>query len=514
MSYAKMSKMIIVGLVIFYLVSFGLCASNGDVSEEDILHVRSSRGLDFNSMDPAHHYGGEFPANLAVFSRLVRYEKKDGELKLVPDAAKSYRVSEDGKTIYFELKKGIQFHKGYGEMTAEDVKFSYERIIDPKENSEFKSDFKTLDHVEVTGRYSGKLILNEPMPELFSRTLPFTTGAIISKKAYKELGERFASFPVGSGPYVWEDWEPKQKAVLKRFDGYFGKKPDFKKIVIHPISDVTAAQVQFEAGSLEGTGISTAMVKKYKDKPGVNFYTPTTLRYYWLGFNMRKEPFNDIQVRKAVRYAVNVGEIMQGAFNGVPDRACAMIPEQLNGHWAEAPCYEPDLEKAKGYLKKAGYPNGFKTQLITDPEPGHKEAAALVKEQLARIGIKVKIKVVEDNYPVIGKKSQSGLHIEDFFMNLDPGYWFQWFTCDQIRNWNYWKWCNEEYDQLLDKATSSMKKEKRATYYIEMQKLMDEDVTAVWFTNGATPYITEKGVRAEFLAHYPWYRYFEKVGSE
>src|SRR5699024_9293027 len=117
---------------------------------------------------------------------------------LVLDAAEEFEMNDEGTEIEFKLREGIQFHHGYGEMTAEDVKFSFERIIDPDENSQYASDWETLEEVEVTGKYTGKIILSEPFAPLLASTIPWTPGSILSKEAYEDRGERFALDPVGS----------------------------------------------------------------------------------------------------------------------------------------------------------------------------------------------------------------------------------------------------------------------------------------------------------------------------
>src|SRR6056297_1702096 len=246
----KFTKSVFFLLVLILILSVGVVVYSAD---EDIVRSRMRLGEDIENLDPAHLVRG-YDIALVLYSNLLKY--KSGSSELVPDAAEEVDVSEDGKTIEFKLKEGIQFHKGYGEMTAEDVKFSYERIIDPEEKSEYKNDFATLDHVEVTGKYSGKIILNDPFPPLLTRTLPMQSGSILSKKAYEELGEKFATNPIGSGPYYWDKWLPREKMVLKRFDKYYGELPDFAAIEIYPIADKKAAEMAFDRGELDATMVS------------------------------------------------------------------------------------------------------------------------------------------------------------------------------------------------------------------------------------------------------------------
>jgi peptide/nickel transport system substrate-binding protein len=476
---------------------------------EDIVKARMRLGEDVITLDPAHTIR-EYDIQLVLFSRLVKY--KPGSSELVNDVAEKIELSEDGKIIYFELKKGIQFHKGYGEMTAEDVKFSFERIIDPEENSEYKGDWKTLDHVNVTGKYTGEIVLNKPLASLFATTLPFTPGSIISKKAYEELAEKFATHPVGSGPYYWKEWKPEQKLILERFDDYFGEKPDFKQIELYPILDKKVAEMSFDKGELNVTEIALDSIDRYMDNPEVDVHVLTALKYTFIGFNHEYAPFDNILVRQAIKHAIDADMIIIGAYNGVPKRAKTMIAPGILGHWENAPEYEVDLEKAKELLTKAGYPDGFETTMSIASDPVSQNVAQIVKHCLSKINVEVNIHVVEagSTYQYFGKESHPGIHYYAFSLNLDPGYWVAWFIGSQVGKWNFIKWANAEYDQLATEAALEMDQEKRANMYIRMQKIMDEDAAIIWLTNGAKVYVSDKNVEPTFLGHYNQYRYWNK----
>src|SRR6056297_1577453 len=272
-NFMKIKKMMMVITLALILVFASMAVCGAD---EDVLKTRIRLGQDISTMDPAHAVS-EYDIDLLLYSRLVRY--KEGSSKLINDAAEKLEINEEGTVVTFKLKEGIQFHKGYGEMTAEDVKFSFERIIDPDENSEYASDWKTLDRVEVTGKYTGKIILKKAFAPLFITTLPFTPGSIISKKAYEELGKKFATKPVGSGPYYWQEWKPEQKIVLEKFDEYFADKPDFEEIEIYPIQDKKVAEMNFDRGDLDVTEISLDSVERYKNNPDADVHILSALKY-------------------------------------------------------------------------------------------------------------------------------------------------------------------------------------------------------------------------------------------
>ncbi|MCF8008237.1 MAG: hypothetical protein K9K32_00600 [Halanaerobiales bacterium] len=508
----KISKSLLKRGLLLVLV-MALVFSSGIVvygAGDEVVKSRMRLGEDIENLDPAHLVRG-YDIALALYNKLLKY--KPGSSELVNDAAEEFNVSDDGKVITFKLKEGIMFHKGYGEMTAEDVKFSFERIIDPEQNSEYAADWQTLDHVEITGKYSGKIILTEPLASLLVTTIPFTPGSIISKKAYEELGNKFATNPIGSGPYYMEKWVPEQELILGRFEDYFGQKPNIEQIELYPIGDKNISEMNFDKGDLDVTEISLDSIDRYESDSDVDVHILSTLKYGFIGFNHKYAPFDNINVRKALRYAIDVDMIINGAYSGVPKRANAMIAPGILGHWEDAPQYDVNLEKARELLEKAGYPDGFEVEMISTSNPLYMNTSQIVKENLRKIGIEVNIKLIETSawYEYVGKESHPIMFFETFSLTLDPGYWVEWFTTDQVGKWNFLKWSNSRYDELADKAAVTMDLEKREEMYIEMQKIMDEEAAIIWITNGAKAYVSNKRVDPVFLGHYNQYRYWKIV---
>ena len=148
---------------------------------------------DINTLDPAFMTSTEreFTIMNCIYSGLVKY--KLGSWDIEPDLALSWDISTDNKQITFHLRKGVQFQNGYGELTADDVKFSFERIIDPAQKSPEADTWAALDHVEVIDPYTAKLVLKNPSASLFTSALPLNAGFIVSKKAVEKMGIPTAS---------------------------------------------------------------------------------------------------------------------------------------------------------------------------------------------------------------------------------------------------------------------------------------------------------------------------------
>jgi peptide/nickel transport system substrate-binding protein len=481
--------------------------------EGKVLRVREYK--DLITLDPAFTISAsESHIMRAIYSGLVRF--KPGSYEWEPDAAEWINVSDDGKVIEFKLKEGIQFHGGYGEMTAEDVKFSYERIIDPAVDSPYSYEWATLDHVEVTGKYTGKIILSEPFAPLWHTVLPADPGLIISQKAYEERGEAFATNPIGSGHFYFAGWTPKQKIVLKRFDQYYGQKPDIEEINIYPIEDDKSAELAFDAGQLDFTAISLSSAARYEADPNVNLRRAPSLAYVWLAINVKQEPFTDVRVRRAIRYAVDVDAILQGVYGGEVEPAKGPIAAGLLGHWADAPVYRVNLDEAKRLLAEAGYPDGFKTKLAAVNTVLWKTMAEIIQANLAEIGIAVEIDLMDsatfDEITFDPEGEGVYMLLERYAGEPDPNYIMEWFTCDQVGEWNAMWWCNPVYDKLLQMGIVALDERERDQIYIAMQMLMDADAIAVWFTNEANAFVAKKNVEMVILPHGDaQYHYFQVI---
>ena len=227
---------------------------------------------DIKSLDPASWTALPDADTLEnIFEGLVSY--KPGTWNVVNTLAETFEPSSDGLRIRFVLKKGIPFHGGYGEVTAEDVKFSYERIAGltkPKIESAYQGDWATLESVTTDGKYSGTIVLKKPFAPLLRSTLPTTSGKVVSKKAVEQLGKRFATHPIGTGPYEFGSWQPGASVTLKRFAAYGGANAayatgaDWSSIVTRIVTDDGTARSGLLAGDLDFGAIGTGSVGDFQ----------------------------------------------------------------------------------------------------------------------------------------------------------------------------------------------------------------------------------------------------------
>ena len=469
-------------------------------------------GNDIANLDPAF-----YPASVdeAVFTNigesLVTF--KPGTFDIVNRLAATFEPSADGLSYDFTLKPGIKWQKGYGEVSADDVKFSYERIAGlttPKIDSPYSGDWAPhLKEVIVKDKLSGTIVLKQPFAPLMRSTLPTAgSGIILPRKAVEERGKKFATDPVASGPYEFVKWTPKERVVLKRFADYSGAYDEylgspFPEIHFVPITDDSAADIALETGEVDFSLISLPGIERFEDNDKFVVKEAPTLDYNWIGMNQEHPKLKDIRVRKAIRLAIDVPAIIEAAFEGKFTRANSIIPESMGlGYWADAPQYDRDVDAAKALLQEAGVSNLALTYTYTE-ETGSKIAAQVVQENLAEVGIKLTLDLVDSAaFYELGKNlRERQLFYVGFVTQPDPSWSFVWFTCKQIDVWNWQYWCSEEFDRLHFAALKESDPAKRNEMYIEMQKLWDAQANVVWTHFPKLYYGHRKGIEPSITPH-------------
>ncbi len=458
-----------------------------EAMEPKVLRVRLYG--DIQNLDPAFRISenDEVVSN-AVMNGLVRYCPNSYDLcnQLVEEIDQS----DDGLEIRFKLREGVMWHKGYGELTTEDVKYSYERFIDPDLAADYADDWATLDYVEVIDDYNGIIHLKEPYAPLWNSTMPVNSGNIISKKFVEEVGlEGFATNIIGTGPYLFEEWRPQEMVILKKNPEYWGDEPYYDEIQLIPIEDDKAAEVALESGDLDFGLISSQSMERFEANPDLAVWSKPSLRYYWVGMNVQHPKLQDPDVRWAVIYGVDVPSIIQAAYMGRVERTCALIPPGLTGYWEEAPCYERDVEKAKEHLAKAGL-ESLDLRLDLQDTTEERTWAEIIQQNLAEVGINVELNPMDSSTywtTTFGEQAAENneLMVSSYSMQPDPAWATMWFTCDQVGVWNAMSWCNEEYDALHKRGLVTLDPEERDQIYVEMQQIWDEAAHTIWVTNGA-----------------------------
>ena len=432
---------------------------------------------DFTTLDPAFwQSGADYTMINVLFPKLIEFKSgSDWEYEL--QAAESIE-QVDELTIKFKLKPGLMWTGDYGEVTTEDVKYSYERYIDPELDSPIIGDWLPLKVVEIVDKYNGIIHLKEPFAPIWWSTLPYTSGAIVSKKATEKAGGKFTTDPgATAGAYKIESWTPREKTVLVPHDGWNGPKQGFDKIIIRPIQEPKSAEIAFEAGEIDITEISIGSVptfRKQLPEGGVLDVRPTA-DYTFVGINIANDKLSDPRVRSAIKKAIDIDAILEGAYFGVPDKSSGLVAPGLVGHTGATP--EPrDVAGAKALLAEAGV-SGLSLEIDVLNNAEFVTAAQIIQANLGEIGINLQINQLDSGAywnVAADRKEELQLTLIQYTSPPDPSWSTQWFLREQKGIWN-WVWFDsEEFDDLHYAALKEVDIKKRESMYFDMQKVMDE----------------------------------------
>lgn len=452
------------------------------------ISVRVDR--DFEVLDPAFRTGLQ-DGNIvrAITQRLIGTGYNGAGLTL--DAAESVTQTSP-TTINFVLKPGQMFGEDFGEVTADDVKFSYERFILGQNGKEspYKGEWASLKSVDVTGKYTGTIVMDRPRAGLFTIALGDVAGSILSRRAVTERGVEHNTRPVGSGPMMVTAFEKQRQVVLRRNPAWTGQPSGFEEVIVRYVPDPRTTELGLRGTDIDFAALPPQIAEPLKKVSALTVAAQPGIANVWLGMNVERPPFNDIRVRQAIQLALDVDQMLLAGYNGLAPRANALIMPQITGFWPDAPVMKRDVAKAKVLLAEAGLASGFKTRVTIQNQPIFQTMALVARAQLAEIGVTLDVEALDGGSFFSSGKGDTGSKLELFMIRfsgkLDPNFLAQWFTTSQIGTWNWQRWSEPKFDALLDQASAELDDNKRAALFIEAQKLMADSAAFVWLTFDVT----------------------------
>ncbi|MDD5634897.1 MAG: peptide-binding protein [Candidatus Omnitrophica bacterium] len=450
-----------------------------------------------------------------VYSGLV---KVDGDLNIIGDLAEKWDISEDGLVITFYLRKNVKWHDGKG-FTAEDVKFTYETILDPKTGCPYISSYIDIKKIEVIDAYTIRFYYKQPYAPALSK---FGMG-IIPEHIFKNTGEMrkstYARSPIGTGPYKFSKWEPGQYVVLEADENYYEHIPGIKRFVYRIIPDQSVEFLEMVTGGIDSMSLSPyqyfyrSNTEEFKKK--INKFQYISHSYIYIGYNLKDPLFKDKKVRQALSYAVNRKEIIDSILLGLGEKCTGPFLKGTPYYDESVAGYDHNPEKAKKLLFEAGWydadndgileKNGqkFHFRLVTNQGNQIREdAAAIIQNEWLKVGIKVDIQVIAwssflDQF--INKKNFQAV-ILGWTIPLDPDIHSVWHS-DSIsgEGLNFISYSNKSVDKLIMKGRREFNPEERAKIYKKIHSLISEDAPYTFlFFPYATPAVNKRfeGVKA------------------
>jgi peptide/nickel transport system substrate-binding protein len=439
-------------------------------SEPETLDSSISRGI--TELNPSLH----------VFDSLVR---REGDMSLVPSLATSWKQL-DPVTWEFKLRKDVRFHDGKP-LTAEDVKFTFDRIMDVKTyRSEMKSLFHLLKEVAVPDPYTVKFHFTQPFSS-FVRHLVLVP--IVPKHAVQGKGhDKFLAAPLGSGPYKFVEWVKGKEIVLEANPTYWRGEPAIRKIIWRGVPEAATRVAALLAGDADIIiDVPVSFVEAINARPGYKIKTAPGNRVMFLQLNFHKKPLDDVRVRKATAHAIDVESIIKHVLRGYGIRANGPIPPGVFGHNPTLAPYPFDPQKAKALLKEAGYEKGFDLTL-TAPMGRYllgTEVAQAIAGNLDKVGIRMKLNFMETSafWPYIQYRQR-----EKNLTRVDANFWgMANFTLDAFYNYSGTTitaagsnpfLSHPELDKMIAEALATTDEAKTEKLFQEASRILHEDLLA------------------------------------
>ncbi|KGK86730.1 ABC transporter substrate-binding protein [Clostridium sp. HMP27] len=449
---------------------------------------------DAKSLDP-HAVNDVASSNVMtqIYGTLVRMNEKN---EVVPMLADSFSQLDE-LTYEFKLKKGVKFHNGE-EMKASDVKFSLERAAKSALVSHIFGDIDT-NSFKMPDDYTISFKTKVPAAGFLSG-LSHTGGSILSEKAVKAAGEKYAMSPVGTGPFKFVSWTKGDRVELERFNDFYGEKPKFSKMTIRVIPEPTNRAIELESGGVDiAYEISSNDIKRIEENEKLQITRVIDNSTQYLGFNNQKKPFNDIKVRQAISYALNTKSIVESAWRGVGKVAVGPIGPNVRYSDKSLQAHEYNVEKAKELLKEAGYEKGFKTSIWTNEKKERVDMATIMQSQLKEVGIEAEIKILEWGAYLDGlSKGEHDMFIIGWTCQTpdpDLAVYAPLHSSKAGTGGNYSFFKNAKVDELIMKGRVMKDSPEREAVYKEIQKEVKAQAPWVFLSNGEQVVGTSKNVK-------------------
>ncbi|MFO7547089.1 MAG: ABC transporter substrate-binding protein [Trueperaceae bacterium] len=409
-----------------------------------------------------------------VYDTLVAF---DSSLRIVPALAESWTVSDDGLVWTFDLRDGVTFHDG-SPLAASDVEFSIERIKDPAIASPRADDFAVVAAIDTPDADTVVLTLSEPFAPLLSK-LAFSLNVIVSEDVVAEHGD-LQQVVIGTGPFRFVEYLPQTRLVLEKNDAFWGTDeagnalPYLGGITFQFYPDPTARTTAIQTGNADFIEyVPAADVEILRTDPNVQVVGGLAANFRSIYLNVERAPFDDVNVRRAMSYAIDEQAVVDLALFGTGGVTATGTTIPASNYYGvdTSPYVGRDLEAARAALAASAHPDGFTFDLyVTSTYDFLRTPAEVIQANLAEIGITANIvaedwsiylpKALEGDFQatILGESGQSDP--DDFLFNV--------FYTDN--GGNLGNFSDPELDVLLERGRQVSDQEERRAIYVEAQE--------------------------------------------
>jgi peptide/nickel transport system substrate-binding protein len=434
------------------------------------------------TLDPHMHFERVgVLVNINMFDSLLHRNTK---LEFEPGLATSWKALSD-TTWEFKIRKGVRFHNGEI-MTPEDVKYSFERVLDQTKKSPQYGNIRAIKEVKVVDAETVHIITDKPFPLLLERLVYF---GIVPKKHVMAVGDQAfgSTAPVGTGPWKFVEWKRDQLIRLEAFDQYWRGKPPFKQLVFRAIPEYATQYAEVKTGGVDIIReVSADIMPELKAHPATYVSSTPILRVHYVELDMRSAPFDKKAARQAANYAVDKQTIMQKLMAGLATQVATAVQPLAFGFDPGLKPYPYDPKKAKELLSQAGFPNGVDITLHSS-SAANRPIFEAIGQMLTEVGLRTTARMWDPG-PAWNKFFQA----EGKATNGSYGTWgnYSVFDADAVLHPLFhteqggWigKWYTrvEGLDRLIDEGRSTVDQAKRKRTYSQVQQMIREEAPAIY----------------------------------
>ena len=436
--------------------------------------VRMNIGSEPDSLDPWQSAASDTEAIMHnVFEGLVLYDETGA---IIPGIAESWDISEDGLTYTFHLREDVTFHNGKP-LTSADVLYTYNNLAGMGGEKAVSSKFENVESFEATDDYTFVIKLKEASAGFLSLNI-----IAILPEGYEDQ----ATAPVGTGPFKFVEYVPSQRVVLEKNPDYYDedRMAQVDRVEFYIMTDSAAVVSALQSGTLDITSISADDAAVLEGQ--FDIYNSPQNMVQIFAMSNSVAPFDDVRVRQAINYAIDKDQIIDSVFGGYATKLYTNFSPVMGVYYNEEleGSYDTDVEKAKELLKEAGYEDGFEFT-ITAPAnyQAHIDTAQIIAQQLQQVGITANIETMEwatwleDVYG----NAQYEATIVGLTGKLDPDAVLGRFKTTYPKN--FFKFSNEEYDQLITSALTEQDEQTRIDDYKRCQEILTEQAAAAFISD-------------------------------
>ncbi len=412
-----------------------------------------------------------------VYDTLV---EPDENLEMQPALAESWDISEDQLTWTFHLREGVTFHDG-SDFTADDVVYSYDRIIDEALTPSWR--FAAITDVTAVDDYTVDISVSAPTPNLLALIGGYKGMAIVEES--NVTSGDITTNPVGTGPFSLAEYVSGDHITLTANAAYWGGEPSVDSVEFRFISEGSTAITALQNGEIDWTdSVPVQQVSTLVDDDSIDLFVAPSTDYWYLTLNQDREPWNDVRVRQAIAYAIDRDAILQATTYGTGVLNQLAIPEQ-SGWYTEYDAYSYDPDKAQELFDEAGFTGATLDFLATSDYPETVTTAQILADALEPYGIDVEIRTLD----FATWLEEEGAGNFDMFMlswlgNLDPDDYY-YAQHHSEGSFNFQGYSNAEVDALLEAGRTETDTEARKEIYAEAATMIADDVSYLYLYNPA-----------------------------